>query len=508
MLTKAMAFRAQTAKIRRARSAPIFRCECVAVWLFILGSTLPKRVAAADAVVRPTRVDQRITGFGASSAWTAPSLSDADADLLFSTDSGIGLSLLRVRIAPDGSCAEVSTAQQAQARGAQVWATPWSPPAAWKSNDNVNEGGTLLPEHADDWANSLVGFVSMMQAQGVTITGLSAQNEPTMMVSYESCEYTAPALADFTANHLRPALDAAGSSVPIVAPETVGWTDLPTFSSAILTDPNAAAAVGIFATHAYNGAPFDSADITEAGKELWQTEVYDKGPVDAGIGSALFVALSINAALVRGNVSAWHYWWIKPDGASLPDNSALWDQVSGLPAKRLYALGNFSRFVRPGFYRVEVPLSPTPGLSLSAFTDPSSKALVVVAVNQTGSTLSQRFLFDGVSTGSWQTWVTSADSNLTAGAAIADGASVSYAFAPESVTTLQGLITGVGPAIPDDGAGASDSSDTSSCAFSAHVGSVTGAAWSVFVGLGVLSIAGARRRRRWLSARHSSRSEQ
>jgi len=51
------------------------------------------------------------------------------------------------------------------------------------------------------------------------------------------------------------------------------------------------------------------------------------------------------------------------------------------------------------------------------------------------------------------------------GAAIAGGASVSHAFAPESVTTLQGVITGVGPAIPDDGAGPSDGNDTSSRAF-------------------------------------------
>ncbi|HTA91320.1 MAG TPA: hypothetical protein VK745_17160 [Polyangiaceae bacterium] len=436
----------------------------MAAWLLVWGSTLPKQAFAADAVVRPARLDQRITGFGASSAWTAPALSDADADLLFSTDSGIGLSLLRVRIAPDGSCLEVTSAQKAQARGAQVWATPWSPPAMWKSNDNVNEGGTLLPEHADDWANSLVGFVSMMQTQGVDIVGLSAQNEPTMMVSYESCLYSASALADFAANHLRPALDAAGFSLPVIAPETVGWNDLPNFSAAILGDPVASAAVGVFATHSYNGSPFDSTTIAQTGKELWQTEVYDQGPLDPGIGSGVFVALSINAALVRGNVSAWHYWWIKP---ATEDNSALWDLTSGLPAKRLYALGNFSKFVRPGFYRVEVPLSPTTGLSMSAFSDSTTNALVLVTVNQTDAPITQRFLFDGVSTGSWQSWVTSADSNLAPGSAVADGSSISYTFAPQSVTTLQGLVTGTGPAIPDGDTSSTSNTDATSCALSA-----------------------------------------
>jgi O-glycosyl hydrolase len=56
----------------------------------------------------PAQVDltvtyQRLDGFGASSAWTASNLSDAMADLFFSPTTGIGLSLLRVRINRRGS---------------------------------------------------------------------------------------------------------------------------------------------------------------------------------------------------------------------------------------------------------------------------------------------------------------------------------------------------------------------------------------------------------------------
>ena len=45
---------------------------------------------------------QHIRGFGASSAWHSGGISDAVADQFFSPDSGLGLSLLRMRIAPDG----------------------------------------------------------------------------------------------------------------------------------------------------------------------------------------------------------------------------------------------------------------------------------------------------------------------------------------------------------------------------------------------------------------------
>src|SRR5262245_26351076 len=87
---------------------------------------------------------QHIDGFGASSAWTANSLSDAAADQFFSVDTGIGLSLLRIQIKPEGNTLELATAQKAVARGAKVWAAPWSPPGEWKDNGSAKNGGSLL----------------------------------------------------------------------------------------------------------------------------------------------------------------------------------------------------------------------------------------------------------------------------------------------------------------------------------------------------------------------------
>ena len=57
---------------------------------------------SGTATINYTNTQQRIDGFGASSAWMSGSLANSDADLLFSTNTGAGLSLLRTRIAPDG----------------------------------------------------------------------------------------------------------------------------------------------------------------------------------------------------------------------------------------------------------------------------------------------------------------------------------------------------------------------------------------------------------------------
>lgn len=455
--------------LQQTRATWIFAAATVAA----LGSCSTPAIAA-DAVIRPGQRQQRITGFGASSAWTAGNLSDTDADQLFSLDKGVGLNLLRVRIAPNGCSSqdtcELTTAQKAQARGATVWATPWSPPAAWKSNGDVNHGGTLLPEHEDDWANLLVSSVQWMQSQRVTLSYVSAQNEPTTgSVNYESCVYTPATLDEFIANHLGPAFRSAGLATTIMAPETQGWNDFFSFEGPLALSRPGWSTIGVVATHSYNGAPQLYAPIAQAGKDLWETEAADPvmKPADPGIGSALRVASMMHAALVNANVNAWHYWWINSadnQGLLIPQGPG----ASGTPVKRLYAMGNFSRFARPGFYRVNATANPSAQVSLSAYYDDPSKQLVVVAINQSTGPVTQTFRFDGVVAGSWTAWVTSADYDLASSAGAAPSASAEgssgfdYVLGPQSITTLQGIVTGPGPTIPPDAPVANPSGATSS----------------------------------------------
>jgi O-glycosyl hydrolase len=489
---------------------------------------------AGDAIVHPNQREQVIDGFGASSAWTAPDMGDAGADLTFSTDpavGGAGLSLLRVRIAPDGTCGEIATAQEAIARGATVWATPWSPPPEWKTGtDDAGNGGSLLPMYYGAWANRLVSAVQSLQAQGVHLVGLSAQNEPTTPASYESCLYTPTELVDFVGQYLAPALsnagllgvpidtgaidtgaidtgaidtgaidtgaidagaidagaidagaldtgaidagaiDAgaidAGGALKIIAPETQDWTTFAQFEGAIWADDAGRNAVGILASHSYaETSPSPVPAVAQAGKSLWETEVSDPA-ADPGILSGLWVASSIHQALVSANANAWHYWWIYPQG---PGNGALYDPAptgSGnpVPTKRLYAMGNFSRFVRPGFFRVNATENPQPcaPVEVSAYTDQQSANLVIVAINSGTVPFAQGFVFDGVTTGSWTSFVTSSSQNLEDGGEVSnggldggpDGSRIVFMLAPQSVTTLVGHVTGVGQPAAEDGASA------------------------------------------------------
>jgi glucuronoarabinoxylan endo-1,4-beta-xylanase len=138
-------------------------------------------------------------GFGASDAWHR-ALTDAQADLYFSPTSGIGLSLLRMGISPEGGTfSNWNNAKLAIARGARVWAAPWSPPANLKTTADLNSG-SLRPDAYASWATTLASFASSFNANvGTPLYAISAQNEPDFDTknAYDMCLYGFPEMASF-----------------------------------------------------------------------------------------------------------------------------------------------------------------------------------------------------------------------------------------------------------------------------------------------------------------------
>jgi len=65
------------------------------------GSTSTGGTSSTDVTVNLDQTKQAMDGFGINDTW-APAMSDADADALFDLTRGLGLSILRVGMGPDG----------------------------------------------------------------------------------------------------------------------------------------------------------------------------------------------------------------------------------------------------------------------------------------------------------------------------------------------------------------------------------------------------------------------
>ncbi len=90
-----------------------------------------------------------------------------------------------------------------------LYASPWSPPAFMKDTKNMLQGGKLLPEFYQSWANYYVKFINAYQKEGMPIWGLTIQNEPMAKQTWESCIYSAEEERDFLKNYLGPTLKKA-----------------------------------------------------------------------------------------------------------------------------------------------------------------------------------------------------------------------------------------------------------------------------------------------------------
>jgi len=409
-------------------------------------------------VVNWTNLCQRIDGFGASSAWQG-GWTAAKADMFFSTNTGIGLSLLRNHINAASSTSatatpntsETSIMQMAQARGALVWSAPWTPASGFKDSGSPN-GGNYRGSGNNitnlNYASQLANYVaSMKNTYHVNLYAISVQNEPDYSTTYESCLWNGSQIHDFVTN-LNNALVAKGvGSTKIIVPESQNWSDNPGLYTPALNDSNTAAVVSVIANHNYvpdnvNGDTTTPAALSVSGKALWETEVSQiGGAFDGSIANAIYWAGRIHLFMTAAQANAWHYWWLIPL-ASNTDNEGLTD-TSGNPAKRMYVLGQWSRFVRPGYYRIGA--NNTGSARISAYKNTNSSLFAIVAVNPNSGAITQAFNLTNFTATSVTPWITSATMSLSNQTPVAvGGSSFTYTLPAMSVVTFVGQ--GVVPA--------------------------------------------------------------
>lgn len=363
--------------------------------------------------------NQTIRGFGGADAWM-PAMPSAEVNALFGTGSGeIGLSVLRARIDPSNTtpgsqwATELANAQAAIAAGSNVVviATPWTPPAAWKSNNNTVQG-SLSPANYTNYANYLESFVKYM-ANGtppVPLYAISMQNEPDATVTYESCVWTGAQMDAWVAQ-LPPGLLTA----KLMMPESESFTT--SLSDPALADPNAVGNIGMIGGHLYGTTPFSYTNAINAGKEVWMTEHYLNPSQTGGqpmITDALQAAKEIHDSLTVGDYNTYVWWWVADwNPGSGTTNTGLVD-TNNAPTYFGWAIAQFSRFVRPGYVRSNVTFNPSANVFLSAFTGNSH--FVVVAINLSTSSVNQTVVIKNASLASvtpYQTTGTATVSQLS-----------------------------------------------------------------------------------------------
>ncbi|WP_438303170.1 ricin-type beta-trefoil lectin domain protein [Streptomyces sp. HUAS TT11] len=383
---------------------------------------------------------QTFTGGGASftdtAAWLmnssgalSQSTRDATMRKLFSPSDGIGLSFLRnpmgasdlarfgytyddvpagqsdpnltkFSIAHDLADVVPLTRQALQlSPSLTVMASPWTAPAWMKDSGQLN-GGWLKAEDYGAYASYFVKYLQGYRDQGVPVSYVTAQNEPTCCSGYPSMSWNASGLAYFTKNELLPKLQAAGLTTKVLAQDW-NWDTYDAYAAqtvddaAIRSHPN----FGGIAWHGYGG------DVTK------QTTVHNQYPQLDAFGTehsgGTWIANQQREDMLnivdytRNWAKSVTKWSLAVDQNMGPHNGGCGtctglitvhngDGASGTVdyTVEYYTMGHLTKFVRPGAQRVASTASsavpnvawrnPDGSKALIAYNDASSAKTVTI----------------------------------------------------------------------------------------------------------------------------------
>ena len=433
----------------------------------------------------PDDVKQTMEGFGASGAWWAQDVGgwenearDRIVSRLFDRETGIGLSIYRYNIGGGDNRFIMDEWRRAEtfevSEGVYDWSRDanaiWmlraaqeagvehfvafvnSPPARMTVSGRTNHdfsndiASNLRPEMYAQFAQYVVDVVRHLQEDvGVPIGWVSPINEPQwdwqIKSGQEGSHYT-PAQVAAVTRAVVDALEASQLDVRLSVFEGGEWgKSSAEYVQPLLNDSKIAPHIDHLAIHSYWSTPEDKAQFVQQMNERYpdiaieMTEWTEmKSGRDVSIASALPMANVILDDLTIGGVTSWQY-WIAVSKYDFRDGLMYVDVESRemTETKRLWALGNFSRFVRPESQRVAAS-SDHEKVKTTAFLSPDQSQLIVVAVNNAPSQLT--IGLDGIPAEFERVAVyeTSAEHDLTetyTGDAPAD-----IALAAESITTL------------------------------------------------------------------------
>ncbi|WP_235338206.1 glycoside hydrolase [Paenibacillus wulumuqiensis] len=426
---------------------------------------------------------QEIDGFGASGAWSIDHIGsewseknkNKVADLLFSQDKGIGLSIWRFNIGAGSVDTDQNIIsdpwrraesfksgedqpydwsrqagqqwflQAAKKRGVEETVAFVNSPPVWMTKNGHGQpdpsvGSTNLKEdYIDDYAVFLADVLEHFHKQKLGFDYISPINEPTWDWNRAGQEGNRYNIEDI--KKVLIALDSElhkrGIDTEVDAIEAVEYLSLldndmyatytgkagSTYTSGnaggafegkyseyikeMLGDPQIAGIIGNkMSAHSYwsdEAKPGDdrlvrlrelvrdNLDRYVQDAKFWMSEyciLGDRGPGrDLTMDTALDVAKVIHYDMVTTQASAWQ-WWLAvskedyKDGLVYTDYQNPGDTQSIIESKTLWALGNYSKFVRPGAQRIDLQGANDPnGLMGSAYYHNEDKQLSVVFVN-------------------------------------------------------------------------------------------------------------------------------
>lgn len=264
--------------------------------------------------------------------------------------------------------------------------------------DEAADGGTtsnLPKENYREFAEYVMDVVEHFVSEGYPIKYVSPINEPQWgwTGGQEGCHYEPEELVEFLNVFLDVMEERKVEGVELSAPELGEWGNTSyAYYKAIFADERLKNEIKTLDVHSYWSDTASKIKFAEWVAEQGITDLELKtsewcemvNGKDMTMDSAVNQAIEMNMDLTKLNVTSWQYWiavscYSYRDGLIYVNTNTkdVWE------TKRLWAMGNYSRFIKEGYTRIESTLDDK-SLAVSAFkgNDGNGKEnLVIVIVN-------------------------------------------------------------------------------------------------------------------------------
>lgn len=401
---------------------------------------------AATATLTPANTHQTIEGFGGGVVYYQNWFVGQDAatkTALFDTAfTGLGISIMRVgnwlqNDSTDNgldSDLEIYQALKARRPGAKVFMSSWSAPDSIKVNGSVNGNGrndnstnAALPkpqntlekdggnqykyaQFAQWWRQTYQRYV----AKGITPNYVSIQNEPDMNAKYAATVFD-PTENDSLAGYaqafkaVRDTFTQAGITAKLYGPEPlgIGYNNFQNYAGAMT---NLGQTPDGYAFHMYHNG-VDNSSSAYGNPESFRTALSSLGtnytskplimseychmdqsqPADYDmVGLAYIMQIGFSAGNLAGYVN-WELLWGSDNAVNgqmiSVGKPAAWGGTGAFTVNPEYhAMRHYSRFVNPGWKRIDAAITGDDDLKPVAFKSADGDSITLVVVNASTTT--------------------------------------------------------------------------------------------------------------------------
>jgi glucosylceramidase len=269
-------------------------------------------------------------------------------------------------------------------------ASPWSPPAWMKTNNDMNHGGQLLPEYREAWANYFVKYIKAARAKGLNIWAITVQNEPAAVQTWDSCIYSAEEEGAFVRDYLGPVLQKEGLGDIKIYIWDHNRDIMVERVTGALSDPETAKYVYGIANHWYVSEAFENLSKVH---ELYPDKhiLFSEGCQEGGVHLGSWMTGERYGRNMIGDFNNWQEGWLdwnlildENGGPNNVGNFCDAPIIADTKTQEIhynssyYYIGQFSKFVKPGAVRVEVSVDSETTLQQVAFRNEDGSYVLVV----------------------------------------------------------------------------------------------------------------------------------